>query len=61
MKLSGMADAMDVHPFMLSRWRKEARTRCFEGSSPAVSRSRPPCTPDPLRDSSPIDYEAVTT
>jgi transposase len=38
-KLSGMpgvqvqtvADALDIHPFMLSRWRKEARDGILKG------------------------------
>ncbi len=26
-----VANALDIHPFMLSRWRKEARDGCGEG------------------------------
>jgi len=41
-KLSGMpgvqvqtvAEALDVHPFMLSRWRKEARDGILKGRAP---------------------------
>jgi transposase len=41
-KLSGMpgvqvqtvADALDIHPIMLSRWRKEARDGLLEGRAP---------------------------
>ncbi len=48
-KLSGMpgvqvqmvADALDIHPFMLSRWRKEARDGVLRGPSPA-GRARAP-------------------
>jgi transposase-like protein len=48
-KLSGMsgvqvqtvATALDIHPFMLSRWRKEARDGGAEGASPA-GRGRAP-------------------
>ena len=48
-KLSGMpgvqvqtvATALDIHPFMLSRWRKEARDGVLRGRSP-TGRGRAP-------------------
>ena len=50
-KLSGMpgvqvqtvADALDIHPIMLSRWRKEARDGVLTGHAPRI-------TPGPRRE-----------
>lgn len=49
-KLSGMvgvqvqtvADALDIHPFMLSRWRKEVRDGVLTGRAPRLEISSRP-------------------
>ena len=41
-----VADALEIHPFMLSRWRKEARDGVLRGrvSLPSAVRKTPPAT-----------------
>ena len=40
-----VAEALDIHPVMLSRWRQEAREGRLKGTSPA-----PPCPKVPVRE-----------
>ena len=42
-EVQAVADALDLHPFMLSRWRKEARDGVLRGrvSVPAVVKAPP--------------------
>jgi transposase len=43
LQVKAIAAALDIHPFMLSRWRKEYREgRLRSGSSPRHSPSAPP-------------------
>ena len=41
--VQAVADALEIHPFMLSRWRKEAREGVWRGrvSVPKARRARP--------------------
>ena len=39
-EVQAVADALDMHPFMLSRWRKEARDGVLRGSVIVKSRLR---------------------
>lgn len=42
-QVQAVAAALDIHPFMLSRWRKEARDGMLRGGGPAHRpRIRPP-------------------
>lgn len=34
--VQAVAAALDIHPFMLSRWRKEARDGVLQGRAPAL-------------------------
>ena len=42
-EVQAVADALEIHPFMLSRWRKEARDGVLRGrvSLPAVAKTPP--------------------
>jgi transposase len=47
-KVKDVADALDIHPFMLSRWRKEAREgRLTEVDPPSKPAPRPKVTKKP--------------
>jgi len=39
-KVQAVADALEIHPFMLSRWRKERATACCAVASRCRRRSR---------------------
>ena len=43
-EVQAVADALEIHPFMLSRWRKEARDGVLRGrvSLPSTVRKAPP-------------------
>ena len=43
-EVQAVAQALDIHPFMLSRWRKEEREGVLRGTGPRPH-SRPPKTP----------------
>lgn len=42
MQVQTVANALDIHPFMLSRWRREAREGVLRGVKPASSAKIPP-------------------
>jgi transposase len=46
-EVQAVAEALDIHPFMLSRWRKEARDGVLRG---AVARPRPTLPKAPVRE-----------
>jgi transposase len=46
-EVQAVAEALDIHPFMLSRWRKQARDGVLRG---AVARSRPALAKAPVRE-----------
>lgn len=35
-QVQAVAAALDIHPFMLSRWRKQARNGVLRGRAPAI-------------------------
>jgi transposase len=41
-EVQAVADALDIHPFMLSRWRKEAREGVLWGGVPGAPVKAPP-------------------
>lgn len=41
-EVQAVADALDIHPFMLSRWRKEARDGVLRGRTPGSAVRKPP-------------------
>ena len=40
-EVQAVADALDIHPFMLSRWRKEMRDGHLRGTDGEAASSRP--------------------
>ena len=51
-RVQAVAAALDIHPFMLSRWRKQARDGLLRGKRVAVVRLPPPRGSDGSRRSS---------
>ena len=41
-QVQAVAEALDIHPFMLSRWRKEGRDGLLRGHGPARREAKPP-------------------
>jgi transposase len=42
MQVQAVADALEIHPFMLSRWRKQAREGVLRGRAPGAKPGRAP-------------------